>query len=108
MNDAQGSTTWHRVVVFGQTAEELEAARTAGQIKKGRPVEVTGAQVTRKEETTTGRSRSVTEFLRLQSRAQRRPELDPHNRSHLMCEHHRAQRAGSGSEQMINERAGTR
>jgi single-stranded DNA-binding protein len=62
VNDDRGKTTWHRVVVFGQTADDLEAARSAGQIKKGRPVDVTGTEVTRKEETPGGRTRSVTEF----------------------------------------------
>ena len=62
VNDAQGHTTWHRVVVFGDVAEGVHQAHGTGHIRKGRPVHVTGAQVTREEETARGGTRKIVEF----------------------------------------------
>jgi hypothetical protein len=61
-NDEQGKTTWHRVVVSGQAAEEVQAAALKRQIKKGRLVQVTGVEVTRQEPTARGGTRPVKEF----------------------------------------------
>jgi hypothetical protein len=62
VNDEQGKATWHRVVVFGEVADQVHQAHGTGHIRKGRPVQVTGAQVTRDEETARGGTRKVVEF----------------------------------------------
>jgi hypothetical protein len=58
VND-QGKTTWHRVVVFDEAAEQLREDR---QIKKGRLVQVTGQQVVRQEPTAAGGVRKSREL----------------------------------------------
>ena len=45
VNDEQGHATWHTVVVFGEVAEQVHHAHGTGQIRKGRPVHVTGGPV---------------------------------------------------------------
>ena len=50
VNDEQGGgTTWHRIVVFDETAQQLHAEHAKGQIKKGRLVDVTGRPVVREQ-----------------------------------------------------------
>jgi hypothetical protein len=61
-DESSGKTTWHRVVTFGETAAQVNAAAKTGDIRKGRLVEVTGQQVTRAEETARGGIRNVQEF----------------------------------------------
>lgn len=58
VNEA-GKTTWHRVLVFDEAAEQLRDDR---QIKKGRLVEVTGKEVVQEEPTTTGGVRKTREL----------------------------------------------
>jgi hypothetical protein len=62
VNNDQGQTTWHRVVVFGETAQQLHEARTKGQIKKGRLVDVTGQIVVREEPKASGGVRKTAEL----------------------------------------------
>jgi single-stranded DNA-binding protein len=54
INDDRGQTTWHRVVVFGETAQKLREAHAKGLIRKGRSVSVTGQQTIREETTARG------------------------------------------------------
>jgi hypothetical protein len=60
--EGRAGTVWHKVVTFGETAEELREARRTGQIRKGRLVDVSGQHVTRDEQTETGRTRVIREF----------------------------------------------
>lgn len=60
--EGRGRTIWHRVVTFGETAEQLREAHRTGQIRKGRTVDVTGQHVTRDEQTESGRPRLIREF----------------------------------------------
>jgi hypothetical protein len=60
--EGRAGTVWHKVVTFGETAEQLREARRTGQIRKGRLVDVTGRHVTRDEQTETGRTRVIREF----------------------------------------------
>jgi hypothetical protein len=62
VNDEQGRTTWHKVVVTGELAEQVAQGRDAGQFKKGRLVQLSGTPVTRKEDNGKGGTRTVTEF----------------------------------------------
>jgi hypothetical protein len=73
VNDAQGKTTWHRVLAFGEVAEQVRVGLQKGQIKKGRLVQLSGTQVVHKEQTEKGGARTTTEFhassvTRVQSR----------------------------------------
>ncbi|MGY1710365.1 single-stranded DNA-binding protein [Geodermatophilus sp. SYSU D00758] len=52
-------TTWHKVVVFDETAEALKAATQRGEIRKGRLVDVSGRPVTREEETPRGTRKTL-------------------------------------------------
>jgi single-stranded DNA-binding protein len=58
----RGKTTWHRVVVSGELVEQLRTGVQTGQIKKGRPVQLTGTEVTNQQETPKGGRRTTTEF----------------------------------------------
>jgi len=58
VND-QGKTTWHRVLIFDEAAEQLRDDR---QIKKGRLVEVTGKEVVQEEPTANGGVRKTREL----------------------------------------------
>jgi hypothetical protein len=60
--EGRAGTVWHKVVTFGETAEQLREARRTGQIRKGRLVDVIGQHVTRDEQTETGRTRIIREF----------------------------------------------
>lgn len=62
IHDEQGQTTWQKVVTFGETADEIEATRKAGKIRKGRLVQVQGLEVTREELSARGARRPVKEF----------------------------------------------
>jgi hypothetical protein len=62
VNDDQGQTTWHRVVVTGELVDQLKANLQSGQIKKGRLVQLSGIQVVQSEPTAKGGTRSTTEF----------------------------------------------
>jgi hypothetical protein len=62
VNDDQGKTTWHRVLVFGEVAEQVRIGLQTGQIKKGRLVQLSGIQVVRSEQTAKGGARTATEF----------------------------------------------
>ncbi len=55
VNSTDGAaTTWHKVVVFGETATELAESFRRKQIRKGSPVDVTGQEVLREEPTARG------------------------------------------------------
>jgi Single-strand binding protein family len=58
----RGQTTWHRVLVFGEVAEQLNGEAKAEKIRKGRLVQVSGFEVTRPEATPQGGTRPVKEF----------------------------------------------
>jgi hypothetical protein len=62
VHDEQDKTTWHKVVVFGETAEQMNAGRQTGQFKKGRLVQLSGTPVTRQEDNGKGGTRTVKEF----------------------------------------------
>jgi hypothetical protein len=62
VHDEQGKTTWHKVVVSGETAEQMNAGRQTGQFKKGRLVQLSGTPVTRQEDNGKGGTRTVKEF----------------------------------------------
>jgi hypothetical protein len=62
VNDDQGNTTWHRVVVVGELVDQVRAGMQSGLIKKGRPVELSGIQVVQSEQTARGGTRRTTEF----------------------------------------------
>ena len=57
--EGRGATTWHRVITFGETADQL---RQNSKIKKGSLVDVTGQHVAREEQTESGRTRRSNEF----------------------------------------------
>ena len=58
--EGRGGTTWHKVVTFGETAEEL---RENAKIRKGSLVDVTGQHVVREEQSEKlGRILKVREF----------------------------------------------
>jgi hypothetical protein len=59
--NAEDNTTWHKVVVFDQTAETLQEQFRRGDVRKGRLVDVTGQTVTREEETARG-AKKIVEF----------------------------------------------
>lgn len=62
VNDEQGKTTWHKVVVTGELAEQVAQGRETGQFKKGRLVQLSGTPVTRQEDNGKGGTRTTTEF----------------------------------------------
>jgi len=62
VNDGTGKTTWHKVVVSGELAEQVRSGLQSGQIKKGRLVQISGTQVTRQEDNGKGGTRTTTEF----------------------------------------------
>jgi Single-strand binding protein family len=62
VNDQQGKTTWHKVVVAGELADQVKTGLQTGQIKKGRLVELHGTQVTRQEDNGKGGTRTTTEI----------------------------------------------
>ena len=57
--EGRGATTWHKVVTFGETAEQL---RENSKIRKGSLVDAIGQHVVREEPTDGGRTRRNTEF----------------------------------------------
>jgi hypothetical protein len=62
VNNQQGETTWHKVVVFDSAAEQLHEAVTKRQINKGKLVAVTGRAVVREEPKSSGGMKKVAEF----------------------------------------------
>src|SRR3954452_15465125 len=62
VNDQQGKTTWHKVFVDGELAEQVRTGLQTGQIKKGRLVQLNGTPVTRNEDNGKGGTRTTTEF----------------------------------------------
>jgi hypothetical protein len=62
VNDDEGGTKWHKVVVFDCVADQLAQARDQRQLKKGFLVEVTGRHVTREEPAPSGKPRNTEEF----------------------------------------------
>jgi hypothetical protein len=62
VNDEQGKTTWHNVVVNGELADQVKAGLQTGQIKKGRLVQLSGTPIIRKEDNGKGGTRTRTEF----------------------------------------------
>src|SRR4051795_8015858 len=62
IHDDRGQTVWHRVIVFGEAVNEVQAAAQKGQIRKGRLVQVQGTEVTREEVSPRGAKRPVKEF----------------------------------------------
>jgi hypothetical protein len=61
-DETSGKTTWHKVVTFGHPAEQLRDAHRAGQIRKGRLVDVTGTIVVQEEPTARGGVRKTEQF----------------------------------------------
>jgi single-stranded DNA-binding protein len=62
VNDDTGKTTWHRVVVSGEAADQLQEASRLRQLRKGRLVEVTGREVVQQEDNARGGKRTSREF----------------------------------------------
>src|SRR4051812_18550240 len=62
VNDQQGNTTWHKVFVDGELADQIRTGLQTGQFKKGRLVQLSGTPVTRKEDNGKGGTRTTTEF----------------------------------------------
>jgi Single-strand binding protein family len=62
VNDQQGKTTWHKVFVDGELAEQVRTGLQTGQIKKGRLVQLNGIPVSRSEDNGKGGTRTTTEF----------------------------------------------
>jgi|tagenome__1003787_1003787.scaffolds.fasta_scaffold20853641_1 hypothetical protein len=62
VNDQQGNTTWHKVFVDGELAEQVRTGLQTGQIKKGRLVQLNGTPVTRQEDNGKGGTKTTTEF----------------------------------------------
>jgi hypothetical protein len=62
VNDQEGRTTWHKVVVFDTTAEQLHEAVQKKQISKGKLVAVTGQTVLREEPKSNGGMKKSAEF----------------------------------------------
>jgi hypothetical protein len=60
VNEEQ-KTTWHKVVVFDETARQLHEQHQKGDVRKGRLVDVTGRPVVQEEQTPRGTKRR-TEF----------------------------------------------
>jgi hypothetical protein len=56
-----GSTTWHTVLAFGPRAQKLEQRVTAGELPKGREVDVIGYMHSREQQGKNGKSRTVQE-----------------------------------------------
>jgi hypothetical protein len=76
VNNDEGQTTWHKVVVFDDTARQLHEDHGKGTIRKGRLVDVTGQTVIREEPTARGGVKKSPEFhatavARVQSTRQR-------------------------------------
>jgi hypothetical protein len=59
--NTDSQTTWHKVVVFDETAVALKEHAQRGDIRKGRLVDVTGHIETREEPTTKG-TKKIVEF----------------------------------------------
>jgi hypothetical protein len=62
VNDEQGKTTWHRVFVLGELVEQVRTGLQKGQIKKGRPVQLSGIEVVQSEPTAKGGTKTTKEF----------------------------------------------
>jgi hypothetical protein len=62
VNDDEGGTKWHKVVVFDAVADKLEQARETRQLRKGMLVQLTGQHVTREEPGADGQVRRTQEF----------------------------------------------
>jgi hypothetical protein len=62
VNDDRGDTTWHKVVVFGETADKLHEAAQKRHIGKGKLVDVTGQTVVREEPKANGGVKKTPEF----------------------------------------------
>jgi hypothetical protein len=56
-----GQTTWHTVLAFGPRAQKLEQRVSAGELPKGREVEVIGYAHTREQQGQNGKTRIVRE-----------------------------------------------
>jgi single-stranded DNA-binding protein len=61
VNGPEGQTSWHKVVVFADTADALREQARRGDVKKGRLVDVTGQPVVQEELTDRG-TKKITEF----------------------------------------------
>jgi hypothetical protein len=73
VNEEGGKTTWHRVVVFGEVAEQVRTG-----LKKGRLVQLRGSEVVRSESTAKGGTRRTTEIHAANvARVQNRPAPHP-------------------------------
>jgi hypothetical protein len=57
-----GSTTWHTVLAFAARAHKLEQRVTAGELPKGREVDVIGYAHTREQQGKNGKTRIVREI----------------------------------------------
>jgi single-stranded DNA-binding protein len=57
-----GSTTWHTVLAFAARAQKLEQRVTAGELPKGREVDVIGYAHTREQQGKNGKTRIVREI----------------------------------------------
>jgi hypothetical protein len=62
VNDPENRTTWHKVVVFDATADQLHEAYQKGSVRKGRLVDVTGQTVVREEPRANGGVKKNPEF----------------------------------------------
>jgi hypothetical protein len=62
VNDQDGKTTWHRVIVSGEVAQQVQEGAKSGQFKKGRLVNLTGHEVVRTEPTERGGTRTTREI----------------------------------------------
>jgi single-stranded DNA-binding protein len=62
VNNQQGETTWHKVVVFDAAAEQLQEAVSKRSIGKGKLVDVTGQTVIREESKANGGVTKSPEF----------------------------------------------
>jgi hypothetical protein len=62
VNNEEGQTTWHKVVVFDAAAEQLQEAVTKRSIGKGKLVDVTGQTVVREEPKANGGVKRSPEF----------------------------------------------
>jgi primosomal replication protein N len=56
-----GQAKWHTILAFGERAQKLEQKVTAGEVVKGREVEVIGYPHTREKQSKNGKTRVVRE-----------------------------------------------
>jgi hypothetical protein len=62
VNDEHGKTTWHRIVVSGELANQVRAGLQEGQIKRGRLVQLSGIEVVQSAPTAKGGTKTTKEF----------------------------------------------